>query len=247
MTSTYSSVITTTSSRTTPCCTSVNTTTTKPTTISPFFQNKRNISTFSNTGSLISISSVSDDQNNNEGNTERVLPEDKYDVGFYFGLSKNLSDSEIYDLILNCFVPDEKFAFPKNPTTKRAFQQKWLRDFDWLFYSVKFDGGFCLPSFLLRFQVQTDFNSAKVKKRNKAKSILPAIIDSVILCGHLGIPQRGHRDDKQSHPEAGEYVKTSCKRSVARRVRILLNASKSSHVKICHHNCFLSIKLVERK
>ena len=60
-------------------------------------------------------------------------------------MSKNLSDSEIYDLILNCFVPDEKFAFPKNPTTKRAFQQKWLKDFDWLFYSVKFDGGFCLP------------------------------------------------------------------------------------------------------
>ena len=40
---------------------------------------------------------------------------------------------------------------------------------------------------------------------------------------------------------------TSCKRSVAHRVRMLLNASKSSYIKICHHTCFLSIKLVERK
>ena len=40
---------------------------------------------------------------------------------------------------------------------------------------------------------------------------------------------------------------TSCKRSVERRVRMLLNALRRSHVKICHNNCFLTIKLVERK
>ena len=39
-------------------------------------------------------------------------------------------------------------------------------------------------------------------------------------------------------------VNTSCKRSLACCVRMLLNASKSNHVKICYHNCFLTIKLV---
>ena len=36
---------------------------------------------------------------------------------------------------------------------------------------------------------------------------------------------------------------TSCKRSVTRRVRMLLNASRRSHVKICHDNCFFNNKI----
>ena len=50
-------------------------------------------------------------------------------------------------------------------------------------------------------------NNHRVKELNKVKKILPSIIDSVILCGHLGIPLRGHRDDKRYHPEPGEYSK----------------------------------------
>jgi len=265
LTSTYSSVITTSSSsKTTSCCTSVNTTTTKPTIIPPFFQKIKNVSSSSNNDNFASNPSVSDSQNDQVGKIERSLPEDKYDVGFYFSLSKSLSDNDIYDLLVNCDVPADNFKFPKN-STRRQFQKKWLEDFDWLFYSKKFDGGFCLPcalfghlstklktsenlltkavsggkgsvallkkhdgakqglhadclklkeSFLLRFQgklvpINTLVDSVKVEKRNKAKAILPAIIDTVILCGHLGLPLRGHRDDKQFHPEAGEYAKIS--------------------------------------
>ena len=36
---------------------------------------------------------------------------------------------------------------------------------------------------------------------------MPSIIDTVILCGHFGVPLRGHRDDNQSHPKDGEYSK----------------------------------------
>ena len=67
---------------------------------------------------------------------------------------------------------------------------------------------------LLRFQgkvvpINTLIDSVKVDKRNKAKTILPSIIDTVILCGYLGIPLRWHRDDRHSHPKAGEYAKMS--------------------------------------
>ncbi|XP_066914568.1 52 kDa repressor of the inhibitor of the protein kinase-like [Clytia hemisphaerica] len=48
-----------------------------------------------------------------------------------------------------------------------------------------------------------------LKAINKAKLILPSIIDTVIVCGHMGIPLRGHRDDRKNYPEAGEYSEKS--------------------------------------
>ena len=67
-----------------------------------------------------------------------------------------------------------------------------------------------MKSFMLRFEgkilpVNTQVNNQTVKEISKAKKILPSIIDSIILCGHLGIPLRGHRDDSCYHPKAGDY------------------------------------------
>lgn len=63
-----------------------------------------------------------------------------------------------------------------------------------------------MKSFMLRFEGKIlPVNTQTVKEISKAKKILPSIIDSIILCGHLGIPLRGHRDDSCYHPKAGDY------------------------------------------
>ena len=71
-----------------------------------------------------------------------------------------------------------------------------------------------MQSFLVRFEgkvlpIDIQINNQAVKEVSKAKRILPSIIDTVVLCGHLGVPLRGHRDDSDYHPEAGEYSAVS--------------------------------------
>ena len=53
--------------------------------------------------------------------------------------------------------------------------------------------------------IDTLINRENVKAIDKAKQILPSIIDTVLVCGHMGIAMRGHRDDRKNHPPAGEY------------------------------------------
>ena len=36
------------------------------------------------------------------------------------------------------------------------------------------------------------------------KKVVP-IVDTIKLCGHLGLYLRGHRDDSQYHPDIGSY------------------------------------------
>jgi hypothetical protein len=40
-------------------------------------------------------------------------------------------------------------------------------------------------------------------------AVLLPIVDTIILCSHLGIPLRGHRDDSSYFPEAGQYCKVA--------------------------------------
>ena len=47
-------------------------------------------------------------------------------------------------------------------------------------------------------------NNLKEEVR-KNRQILNPIVDSVIFCGRLGLPLRGHRDDAKYHPEVGKY------------------------------------------
>ena len=263
LTSTCSSIITTSSSSVSNVS-SVSATTTKSSVIPLSFEKIKINSIPKSSIPISSAFSVSfEPQPKNIG----VIPiKDKYDVGYYFSVSKNLNDSERYNLLVNCSVPDKKFVFPKGSGNgKRHILGKWIEQFNWLHYSKAFDGSFCLPcylfghlspklknvenllskavcggktavsifkrheaaknglheeclklqeAFLLRFQgkvvpINTLIDSVKVDKRNKAKTILPSLIDTVILCGHLGITLRGHRDDRHSHPKAGEYAKIS--------------------------------------
>ena len=48
-------------------------------------------------------------------------------------------------------------------------------------------------------------NLQKQISENQKKSI--PIIDTIKLCGRLGLPLRGHRDDYHYHPKVGEYSK----------------------------------------
>ena len=68
----------------------------------------------------------------------------KYDIGTYFTKVKDLTSTDIHDLIVNVYSPDKDFYFPKNKHG-RKFRFDWLTNFEWLKYSPSFDGGFCLP------------------------------------------------------------------------------------------------------
>ena len=51
--------------------------------------------------------------------------------------------------------------------------------------------------------VLIDTNLRKKISDNRKK--LVPIVDTIILCGRLGLPFRGHRDDSRYHPDVGEY------------------------------------------
>jgi hypothetical protein len=52
-------------------------------------------------------------------------------------------------------------------------------------------------------EVILDSNIKREVKENRNK--LASIVNSVVFCGRLGLPLRGHRDDAKYHPEAGSY------------------------------------------
>ena len=57
----------------------------------------------------------------------------------------------------------------------------------------------------LPINILVDVNLRKQIADNRKK--LEPIIDTIVLCGRLGLAYRGHRDDKQYHAEVGEYSK----------------------------------------
>ena len=51
--------------------------------------------------------------------------------------------------------------------------------------------------------ITLDKELSKIVKRNR-KTLVP-IVDTIKFCGHMALPLRGHRDNKDEHPETGEY------------------------------------------
>ena len=86
------------------------------------------------------------------------------DIGLYFKRSKDLNDTERYQLITNCWRPDKNFEFPwsKEANGKRKFNFDWLAKHPWLVYSKLLDGCFCLPCLLFGMRVR--HNSGKFTK-----------------------------------------------------------------------------------
>ena len=57
--------------------------------------------------------------------------------------------------------------------------------------------------------VDVQLDRKKATDLKNRDDILKPIIDTVITCGHMGIPLRGHRDEGEQFPPAGEYSKVS--------------------------------------
>ncbi|XP_065683286.1 52 kDa repressor of the inhibitor of the protein kinase-like [Hydra vulgaris] len=118
------------------------------------------------------------------------------------------------------FIPNEDYIFPKN--SGRQFRYLWLKEFSWLRYSKSTDGAFCLScvlfgnKFKLRSGISQPINviiDTNVKEKIiKNCKILRPIVDAIIFCGQTNTPLRGHRNDSQYLPEAGECSKcgTGC-------------------------------------
>ncbi|XP_046864226.1 52 kDa repressor of the inhibitor of the protein kinase-like isoform X1 [Xenia sp. Carnegie-2017] len=53
--------------------------------------------------------------------------------------------------------------------------------------------------------IEMIMDAGNKKEIEQNREILSPIIDSVIFCGRLGLPLRGHRDDSKYHPTVGCY------------------------------------------
>ena len=77
-----------------------------------------------------------------------AVDQSNQDVVLYIALpSAEKTDSKKYHLIVDHFVPNACYKFPK-AANGRKFQYKWLGKYPWLRYSQQADGGFCLPCVL---------------------------------------------------------------------------------------------------
>ena len=87
----------------------------------------------------------------------------KYDIGTYFTKVKDLTSTDIHDLIVNVYSPDKDFYFPKNKHG-RKFRFDWLTNFEWLKYSPSFDGEFCLPCSLFSYCMPSKSKGLMISK-----------------------------------------------------------------------------------
>ena len=249
----------------------------------------------------------------NDINSESIAIENKYDVGNYLDIAtRSLSNTEIFDLINNVFVPDSKYNFPL--TNKRKFKINWFKRFHWLAYSPKYDGAFCLTCVMFGHKIPTNVSVAlknlfkqpfrswskaneafekhegshtscernfqglhsrtlllsksffsefsgksvpiNVQLNNEAqarhdqfKNSLFPIVDTVALCGRMGIALRGHRDDFKYHSEPGEY----CKGEVGNFIRLINFAIRhgdktlDNHLKSCPKNATYLSKSIQNE
>ena len=56
--------------------------------------------------------------------------------------------------------------------------------------------------------IETMIDTNVKKEIEKNRKLLRPIVDTVIFCGRLGLPLRGHRDDSKYQPEVGQYSTT---------------------------------------
>ncbi|XP_046845620.1 uncharacterized protein LOC124439439 [Xenia sp. Carnegie-2017] len=129
------------------------------------------------------------------GDMQPAVLTHNFDVSLYREKVKGMDNSEICHLIKNVYKPDKKYHFPKS--NGRSFRHDWLDQHEWLCYSPSQNGT------LQPIEMIMDAGIKKEIEQNR--EILSPIIDSVIFCGRLGLPLRGHRDDSKYHPTVGCY------------------------------------------
>lgn len=97
-----------------------------------------------------------------EGNSSKLVDTssvspfitNKYDIGNFVRpsllIKSNISDDDKYRALKNIWVPDRNYLFPLRIESgqQRKFNIKWLEDFQWLSYSHKDSGAYCLACVL---------------------------------------------------------------------------------------------------
>ena len=107
-----------------------------------------------NTSASCITSSTSTSFSDSKCVTQKILPQQKYDIANYHARAPLLTQSELFDLIEKVYVPCDNFSFPKLPKG-RAFRSHWLVKFPWLKYSPSANGGFCLPCCLFSHKTKS--------------------------------------------------------------------------------------------
>ena len=77
------------------------------------------------------------------------------------------------------------------------------------------------------------------------RTVFNSLIDIVILCGHLGLPLRGHRDDSNFHPEPGQYATNSGVGNFIKIVNFAVrrgNSTSKNHYQTHKKKCLLLIE-----
>ncbi|XP_014352110.1 52 kDa repressor of the inhibitor of the protein kinase-like isoform X2 [Latimeria chalumnae] len=76
---------------------------------------------------------------------EAIPPVYVYDIERYAG-NKQLTDETKYEVLKNVWIPPVNYKFPKKVENgkNRSFNASWLKQFQWLAYSPKHDGAFCV-------------------------------------------------------------------------------------------------------
>ncbi|XP_065667641.1 52 kDa repressor of the inhibitor of the protein kinase-like [Hydra vulgaris] len=174
------------------------------------------------------------------------------DVAFFRQKVEFLTDHEIFLLIKNMFIPNVDYIFPKD--SGRQFRYLWLKEFSWLRYSKSTDGAFCLSCVLFgnKFKLRSrklthlylePFNKwsdaiRSFSNHESTKNGLHAFTMPVLFCGQTNTPLRGHRDDSQYLPEAGEYSKcgTGCFNKLLNFAVRNGNDVLGSHINNCSKN-----------
>jgi len=59
------------------------------------------------------------------------------------------------------------------------------------------------------FKISAIVDNMRVQKIKENRSLLVPIIDTILLCGRLGLPFRGHRDSSSTYPKCGQLAVTS--------------------------------------
>ena len=79
---------------------------------------------------------------------KQLCLESDHDILSYMSLpSVAKTDSNKYQLIMQCILPENTYKFPKDANTGRSFQYQWLAKYSWLRYSKSAMVGFVLPVF----------------------------------------------------------------------------------------------------
>ncbi|XP_065658729.1 52 kDa repressor of the inhibitor of the protein kinase-like [Hydra vulgaris] len=151
------------------------------------------------------------------------LPSNNYDIGYlvsnytrYSNVAKALNDSELQNLVQSVFVPTERLfskLYDRWNDASRYFQKHVLGKNN---KSVCRNKGLHVKTAQVLFSLSSiwscktesiDIISQKIVQSqiSKNRQLLQPIIETIMLCGRLGLSLRGHRDDSKFHPENGKF------------------------------------------